>query len=255
MQTFKTLEELIEFVSDQKNIKTLDNGEVTIKEWNEDAEALRKYWRQYGQTTSDRKAWDSQKQELIHRVVELTEQLDSARDELAGLKEIHGGDDKEILQKLNAEIAVIKAKNIFLEKQVATIPDMKKQVEEWNLSRIVEAAKRAAVSYKVPENIITDPAFETIVAADLTIDDMGNVFVKGDSLQSVHDYIAVKQRDRPHWKPLLNDELSNDGKVSDDLDAIASLYSQSGSSGRHTQPINRDYTVSDELAAVAALFG
>ena len=32
-KTFKTVEELIEFVNDQENIKTLDSGEVTLKDW------------------------------------------------------------------------------------------------------------------------------------------------------------------------------------------------------------------------------
>ena len=47
MRTFRTFEELIEFVSDQENIETLNNGEVTIKDWNEDAKALKKYWKEY----------------------------------------------------------------------------------------------------------------------------------------------------------------------------------------------------------------
>ena len=171
MRTFRTLEELIEFVCDQENIETLDNGEVTVKDWSEDFKALQRYWKEYGQTTSDKKAWDIQKEELAQKVAELTEKLDSAHDELARLKEINCGDGKEMLQRLNADIAAIKAKNGLLEKQVATIPDLKKKVDEWNSSRIVAVAKKAAAHYKVPQNIIDDPDFEKVVVYDLTIDD------------------------------------------------------------------------------------
>ena len=31
MKTFKTIEEIIEFVSDKDNIETLENGELTLK--------------------------------------------------------------------------------------------------------------------------------------------------------------------------------------------------------------------------------
>ena len=93
MKTFKTIDELIEFVNEPTNIETLDNGEITLKDWSEDFKALRKYWKQHGQTTNDKKARDSQMEELSQRVAKLTEQLDSAYDELAGLKAIHSGDD------------------------------------------------------------------------------------------------------------------------------------------------------------------
>ena len=141
MRTFRTLEELIEFVSKSENIDTLDNGEVTIKDWNEDAKVLKQYWKNYGQATSDKKAWESQKAEMTQRVAELTVQLDSAHDELARLKEIHSGNGTEMLQRLNAEIIALKAKNVLLEKQVAVIPDLKRQIDKWNSSRIVEAAR------------------------------------------------------------------------------------------------------------------
>jgi hypothetical protein len=255
MRTFKTLEELIEFASDQENSETLANGEIALKDWCEDFKALRKYLKEYGQTTSSKEAWESQKEELTQRVAELTEQLDSAHDELAGLKEITSGDDKEMLQRLNASIIALKTKNMLLEKRVAVIPDLQRKIDEWNSSRIVEEAKRAAAHYKVPQNIIDDPDFETIVTSDLTIDDAGNVFVKGDYLQSAYDYIATKQTDRPHWKPIPHGDSGDNGRVSDELAAIASLYAQGGSSGKRTQPISRDDRLSDELAAIAALFG
>ena len=255
MKTFKTIEELVEFVNDRENIETLDSGEVAIRDWNEDAKALRKYWKNHEQVTSDKKAWDSQKEELTQRIAELTEQLDSTSNELAGLKEVNYGDDKKMLQKLNADIVCIKAKNTILERQVATIPDLKRKVEEWNSSRILEAARKAAAYYNVPQNIIDDPDFKTIVVSDLTIDDIGNVFVKDDNLQSAHDYIAAKQKDRPHWKPMPNENSGGSGMISDDQAAVASLFSQGGSNVKYTQPAGRDDRLTDDLAAVAALFG
>ena len=255
MRTFKTLEELIEFVSDQENIETLDNSEITLKDWNEDFKALQKYWKDYGQATSDKKAWDSQKEELTQRVAGLTEQLDSTRDELAGLKEINSGNDKEMLQKLNTDIVVIKAKNLLLEKQVATIPDLKKKVDEWKSSRIADAAKKAATNLGVPQNIIDDPYFEKVVVSDLDIDDMENVFVKGDYPQSVYDYIATMQRDRTHWMPVSQGDSGNNRKVSDQQAAIARLFAQDESRGKHTRPISEYTGMTDEQAAIAALFG
>jgi len=185
---------------------------------------------------------------MTQRVAELTVQLDSAHDELARLKEIHSGDGTEMLQRLNAEIIALKAKNVLLEKQVATIPDLKRQIDAWNSSRIVEAAKQAAACLQVPQNIIDDPDFEMIVVGDLTIDEIGNVFVKGDC-SSVHDYIAAKQKDRPHWQPIPN----GDSQVHDEQTAIASLFSPGGSSGKRFQPIGHAM-LSDEQAAIAALF-
>jgi len=89
----------------------------------------------------------------------------------------------------------------------------------------------------------------------LDVDDIGNVFVKGDYLRSAHDYIAAKQRVRPHWQSRSNSDSSNNGMVSDDLAAIAGLYAQRESSRKHTPSTGRDDRMSDELAAIAALFG
>ena len=255
MRTFKTFEELIEFVGDQENIETLDNGEITLKDWNKDFTALKKYLKDYGQATSDKKAWESQKEELSQEVTELTAQLNSARDELVGLQTINCGDDKELFQRLNAEIAAIKGRNANLEKQVATIPDLKRKVDEWNSSRIVDAAKKAAANFRVPQNIIDDPDFAKVAVSDLDVDDSGNVFVKGNYLQSEHDYIAAKQRDRPHWMPTPNGDSGDNGKVSDDQATVAGLFSQGESSSKHTRPIRGYAVVSDDIAAIAALFG
>jgi len=250
MKSFKSIEEIIAFVSDHENIETLDNGEVTLKDWNEDAKALKKYWKQHGQTTNDKKERDNQMEELSQRVGKLTEQLDSAYDELAGLKAIHSGDDKEMLQRLNTDLVAIKAKNVLLERQVATIPDLKRKVDEWNAARILEAVKKAAVARKVPQNIIDDPIFfEKAIVDEFTIDDLGNIFTKGDYPQTVDNFIIAMQRDRPHWQP-----LPSDSNVSDELAAIASLFSQSGSSGKHAQPVSGCARMTDEQSAIAALF-
>ena len=255
MRTFKTLEELIEFVSDQENIETLDNGEITLKDWSDDFRALQKYWKDYGQATSDKKAWESQKEELTKRVAELTEQLDSAHDELVGLQAINSGDDKEMLRRLNADIVVVKAKNLLLEKQVATIPDLKRKVDEWNSSRIADAAKKAATNLGVPQNIIDDPYFAKVVVSDLDIDDMGNVFVKGDYPQSVYDYIAAMQKDRIHWMPVSQGDSGDNEKVFDQQATIASLFAQDESRGKYTRPISEHTGMTDEQATIAALFG
>jgi hypothetical protein len=254
MKTFGTIDELIEFVSNQENIETLRNGEITLKDWSEDFKALRKYCKEYGQETNAKKAWMSQKEEWTKKIAELTEQLSSANDELMGLREIHLGDDKENLQRLNAENIAAKLKIKHLEKQVAMIPDLQRKIDTWNSSRIVEAAKKAAAHYNVPQNIIDDPDFEWIVTNDLAIDDMGNVYVKGAYLQNEYEYIVAKQKDRTHWKPLPKRESKEGGVFPDEEAAIASLFSESGS-GKKMHQTSRDYLMSDEEAAIAALFG
>jgi hypothetical protein len=249
MKSFRTLEELVEFVSNPENIETLGNGEITLKDWNEDSKALRKYWKEHGQTADDKKAWESQKAELTQRVTVLTEQLDSANLELVGLKEIQSSGEMEVFRKLNAEIIAVRAANKLLEKQVATIPDLRRKIDAWNSSRIVEAAKKAAAHYNVPQNIINDPDFEWIVTNDLAIDDMGNVYVKGAYLQNEYEYIVAKQKDRPHWQP-----ISDSNTVFDEHAAIASLFSQGSSSKNPMPSIGGNDRMTNEEAAIIALF-
>ena len=255
MKRFKTFEELMDYVSNKENLEFLESGEVLLKEWNEDAKVLRQYQKRYGLATSDQKVRDSQTEALSQRVAEMAGKLDAAYNELAGIKAINYGDDKEMLQRLNAEIVAVKAENRRLEKQVATIPDLQKKIDEWNCSRILEAAKKAAACYRVPQNIIDDPDFESIVVSDLDIDDIGNVFVKEDYLRNAHDYIVAKQRVRPHWQPKSKDSFDDNGRIPADQVAIAGLYSQTESSKKYTPPIDRDDRMSDEQAAIAALFG
>jgi hypothetical protein len=64
MKTFKTFEEIIEFVKDKENIETLENGEVTLKDWIEDHRALEKYKKDYGLATNEKKTLHSKKEEL-----------------------------------------------------------------------------------------------------------------------------------------------------------------------------------------------
>jgi hypothetical protein len=258
MMIFKTLAELMGYINHHENIEVLEGGEVVLKNWNEDAKALEKLKNDHALATSDRKLLQGKNDDLSKEVAALTEQLDSTRDELAGLKEVISGDDKEMLQRLNASIIALKTKNAVLEKQVATIPDLKRKVEEWNSSRILEEARKAAAHYKVPQNIINDPDFETIVVSDLTIDDSGNVFVNDDCLQSAYNYIAAKQKARPHWKPKPKSDSDDNGKVSDELTAIAALFEMNLPKGEsrnhHVRQPSGDDRVSDELAAIAALF-
>jgi len=244
MKTFKTIEELIEFVSDKENIATLESGEITLKEWVELGKSVEKYKKDQGQSANDKKALRTQAEELTKKVAELNGQLDSVNNELAGLKEVHTGGDKEALQKLNKEKSDLLAKQNAaefrireLEKQNAEIPDLQKRIESYkeasNRSRIVAAAKKAAAARKVPQYIIDDRDFERIVADDFTIDEAGNIFSKEDSPQSMENYIAARQKDKPHWMPV----------------------SQSGSGGEQMRPMSEGGMISDDLAAVAALFG
>jgi len=244
MKIFKTFDELMEFVSNHENIETLESGEVMIKGWNDDAKALEKFKKDHGSATNERKTLRGENEKLTKRVAELSEQLDSVNNELAGLKEVHSGGDKDALQKLIKEKSelltkhnVAESKLRDLEKQVSIIPELEKQVEGYkaanNRSRILDAVKKAAVIRKVPQNIIDDPDFEKVVVDDFLIDDVGNIFTKGDEPQSVDNYIAGKQKDRTHWMPV----------------------SLGGSGNDPIRPVSGGGMVTDEQAAIAALFG
>ena len=242
MKTFKTVEELIEFVSDKANIETLDSGEVTLKDWIELGNSAEKFKKDHGLALKDKETLKRQKEEANKKVAELTEQLETTKTELAGLQDIHASGDKEALQKLNKEksewIAKFNAevsKNKALEQQVAVIPDLEKKVEGFqiasNYARIVDAVKKAAVQRKVPQHIVDDPDFERIVRDDFTIDETGNIFSKGDSPQSVDNYIAAKQKEKIHWNPVSaggtgGDQMksiSEGGMIADDQAAIMTL--------------------------------
>ena len=211
-KTFKTVEELIEFVSDQANIKTLDSGEVTLKDWIEIGSALEKLKKDNKTSLEEKLKLKNQREALDKQIAELTEQLETTKTELAGLQDIHKGNDKEALQKLNKQLSettrelnTAVAQKRELEKQVAEVPELKKQIETFqmasNRSRIVAEARKAAGQLKVPQHIIDDPDFERIVADDFTIDESGGIFSKGDSPQSVENYIAARQKEKPHWNP------------------------------------------------------
>ena len=100
MKTFKTIEEMVEYINANENIEKLEDGELTLKDWIEDYKLLEKYKKDYGLATGDKKTLRSQKEELTKKVTELTEQLETVNNELAGLKEVHSSSDKEALQKL-----------------------------------------------------------------------------------------------------------------------------------------------------------
>jgi hypothetical protein len=240
MKTFKTFEELMDYVSNKENLEILEGGEVLLKDWNEDAKALEKLKKDHGSAATEKKSLKSKTEELTTQNTELTNQLNSLKSELAGLKEVHKGSEKETAQKLIQEKCELAAKNSSLETEnrdlKALIPDLEQKVESYkaasNRSRILDAAKKAAVIRKVPQNIIDDPDFETIVVDAFSVDDMGNILTKGDDPQTVDSYIAAKQKDRTHWMPQSqggtgNDPLRatcGDGMVSDELAAIAALF-------------------------------
>lgn len=242
MKTFKTIEELIEYVSDKENIETLESGEVTLKDWIEDSKSLEKFKKDHGQATNDRKTLRGKNEELTKEVTELKDKLQSVNNELTGLKEVHKGGDKDAVQTLIKEKSELLTKNNALEAEnrdlKTLIPDLEKSVESYkaasNRSRILEAVKKAAVARKVPQNIIDDPIFfEKVVVDEFSIDDMGNIFTKGDDPQSVDNYIVAMQKDRAHWMPT----------------------SQGGTGNDPMRPVSGSGTVSDDIAAIAALFG
>jgi alanyl-tRNA synthetase len=231
----------MDFISNQDNIEVLESGEVVIKDWNEDVKALEKFKKDHGLATTDRKTLRGKNDELVKKVTELTEQLNSVNNELAGLKEVHSGGDKDAVQKLIKEKSDLQTKYNAIETEYRdmkiTIPELEKRIEGYkeasNRSRILEAARKAAAIRKVPQNIIDDPDFETIVVNAFSVDDMGNIFTKGDDPQTVDNYIAAKQKDRTHWMPL----------------------SQGGTGSDPIRPVSGNGAVSDELASIAALFG
>ena len=94
MKTFKTFEEIVEYINDKENIDTLDNGEMTLRDWVEDHKALEKYKKDYGLATNDKKSLRTQKEELARQIAELTEQRDAAINELEGLKKMATGGDE-----------------------------------------------------------------------------------------------------------------------------------------------------------------
>jgi seryl-tRNA synthetase len=241
MKIFKTSEELVDYVCKQENIEFLESGEIILKEWNDDARALEKLKKDHGLVTSDRKSLRSKNEELSKEVTELKERLTSVGNELSELKEVHSGNDKDAVQKLIKEKSDLQTKYNAIEAEYkdmkTTIPELEKRIENYkeasNRSRILEAARKAAVQRKVPQNIIDDPDFETIVVNACTVDDMGNIFTKGDDPQTIDNYIVAKQKDRTHWMPT----------------------SQGGTGNDPIRPSSNGEMVSDEIAAIAALFG
>jgi len=240
---FKSVDELIAYISDEANIETLDSGEVTLKDWLELGNSAGKYKKDYDLALKDKRTLQSQKGELTKQVAELTEQLDTVNTELAGLKDVHTGGDKEAIQKLNKEkaelIAKFNASETKLrefEKQIATIPELEKQVEGYkaasNRSRILDAVRKAAVQHKVPQHIIDDADIMRIVADDFAIDEDGGIFTTGDTPQSVDNYIAAKQKDKPHWNPVsmggagadTMKSVSEGGAIADDHAAIMKAF-------------------------------
>jgi len=232
----------MDYVSNQENIEILESGEVLLKDWHDDAKALEKFKKDHGTATTERKALRGKNEELSKQVTELKEQLHSMSNELSGLKEVHSGNDKDVLQKLVKEKSELVTKNTAYEIEnkdlKALIPELEKQVENYkaasNRSRILDAVKKAAAARKVPQNIIDDPIFfEKVVVDEFTIDDLGNIFTKGDDPQTVDNYIVAMQKDRTHWMPV----------------------SQGGTGNDPIRPASEGGMISDELAAIAALFG
>jgi vacuolar-type H+-ATPase subunit I/STV1 len=233
MKTFKTVEEMVEYVSDKTNIETFDSGEVTLKDWIKLDTSATKYKTDHGLALKDKETLKRQKEEANKQIAELTEQLKTVNTELAGLQEIHSGNDKEALQKLNKEKSewiskynVEVSKNKELEKQIAVIPDLEKKVETFqvasNRSRIVAEARKEAAKLSFPQHIIDDPDFERNIADDFTIDEAGGIFTKGDTPQSMANHLATKQKEKPHWNP------TSEGAGIDTMKATSGAFAGEG---------------------------
>jgi len=210
MKTFKSVEELLKFVCDESNIETLENGEVTLKDWYELGNSLESHKKTYDLTVKEKKTLKGKNDELTKQVAELTGQLESATTELTGLKEVHGSGDKEALQKLNKENSALKSQNNLLvseirekDKQLAGVPELEKKFADLqvasNRSIILDAVKKAMAQRKVPQHIIDDTDITRFVVDAFSIDDAGHIFSKEDMPQSVENYIAAKQKEKPHW--------------------------------------------------------
>ena len=241
-KTFKTVEDIIEYLKDSDNIETLDNGVVTLKDWIELGNSVEKYKKDYGLATKDKQSLRKKQEEADKKVAELTEQLELANDELTSLKESQGGNDKEALQKAIKEKSeaivqrnALETKVKELEKNQSRIPELEKQVADFqtaqNRSIILEAVKKAAVKCKVPQHIIDDPDFGRIVVDDFSIDETGNILTTGENQQTVENYITTKQKEKPHWSAVtvtVGNEpmkaISEGGMIADEQVAIASLF-------------------------------
>ena len=69
MKTFKTVEELIEFVRDNENVATLENGEITLKDWIELGNSVEKHHKNYNIAVEEKKKSNSQKKELDQKML------------------------------------------------------------------------------------------------------------------------------------------------------------------------------------------
>jgi hypothetical protein len=209
-KTFKTVEEIIEYLKDANNIETLDSGEVTLKDWIEIDTLAEKYKKDYGLATKDKMSLRKKQEEAEKKAAEIAEQLELVNGELTSLKEAQGGNDKEALQKaIKEKSEAIVQKNSLevkireLEKSQTRIPELEKEVAEYkaasNRSTILEVVKKAMSKNKVPSHIIDDTDIQRVLVDDFTIDEAGNILTKGETPQSVENYITAKQKEKPHW--------------------------------------------------------
>ena len=159
MKSFKTIDELVEFVKDDTNIEKLENGDVTLKDWFDLGNLVEKSKKEYTLATNEKKALRKKHEDAEIQIAKLTEQLDTVNNELTGLKSVQPGGEKEELQKLNKEksewIAKYNAsesKIKDLEKQVLLIPDLERQVEGYkeasNRAIILEAVRKVRLAFE-----------------------------------------------------------------------------------------------------------
>jgi len=209
-KTFKTVEDLVDWIRDNENIETLDTGEVTLKDWIELGNSAEKYKKDYGFATKDKLSLRKKLEEAEKRNAEVSEQFDLVNNELISLKESQSGDAQKALQEMSRKLSEKTVEcNQYqtqfkeYEKKQSRIPELEKQIADYqsaqNRLTILEAVKKAAVKCKVPQHIIDDSDFARIVVDDFIIDETGNIFTKGENQQTVDNYVIAKQKEKPHW--------------------------------------------------------
>jgi hypothetical protein len=73
------------------------------------------------------------------------------------------------------------------------------EILDGNRSTIWEKVKKAMSKSNVPAHIIDDTDIQRVIVDDFTIDEGGNILTKGETPQSVENYITAKQKEKPHW--------------------------------------------------------
>jgi chromosome segregation ATPase len=234
---FKSVEDAVTWIKDNLNLIKLEGSEeFSIKETVDAENALSKKVTDFDKEITEKKKLKERAHTAETKLKEAEAALESVNTELAGLKDIKGGGAEETLQKLNKEkadlvtkINALEVEKRDLQKQVEELPTLKTQIENFkeqnNRSKILETLRKTAAEKKVPQHII-DQDFERLVVPDFTIDENGQIWTKDPTPKSVENYIAEKQKERPHWQPPSQGANAQPGKTNTTAPVnIAGLFS------------------------------